>query len=168
MMEHIRRSMAHYLGLFHTPQKRENSTPPPITDIGSCIIQTGSESNPNKMRRSTGSQRAISVEEHEELVNTVQNLQIQLRALSTQVLTITEITIQHRGEHQRTKDECEALRQQIEILQFGAGPVSPSASPTSSAAISDEASSPGPRPRLDLNLRLSAEGEPPAPDENNI
>jgi len=145
MMDHIRSSTAHYLGLLHTPHKRENSTPPPIADIGSCIIQTGNESNPSKMRRSTGSQRAISVEEHEELVNTVQNLQIQLRSLSTQVRTITEITIQQRGENQQAKDECEAVRQQIEILQFGAGPVSTSASPASSAAISDEASSPGPR-----------------------
>jgi hypothetical protein len=66
-------------------------------DIDSCIIQTCSEINPSKMRRSISSQRAISVEEHEELINTMQNLQIQLRALSTQVLTITEITIQHLG-----------------------------------------------------------------------
>jgi hypothetical protein len=89
MMEHIKRGMVHYLGIFHNPKKRENSTPPPIADIGSCIIQTGSEINLSKMRRNTGSQCTISVEEHEELVNTVKNLQIQLISLSTQVLTIT-------------------------------------------------------------------------------
>jgi len=160
--------MAHYLGLFHTSKKRENSTPPPIVDIDSCIIQTSSATNLSKMRRNIGSQCAISMEEHKELVNTVKNLQIHLKALSTQVLTITEITIQQWEEHRRTKDECEALRKHLTILQFGVGPISPSTSPTSFATISDEASSPGPRPQLDLNLRLSAEEEPPAPGENNI
>jgi hypothetical protein len=96
----------------------------------------------------------------------VQNLQLQLRALSAQVLSITEITIQHRGEQQRNKDECEALRQQIEALQFVVGPASPSASPNT--VISDEASSPGPRPRLDLNLRPPTEEESPAPDRNKF
>jgi hypothetical protein len=153
MMDHIRSIMLHHLGLFHTPNKRENYTPPLITDIGSCIIQTCSESNLSKMRRNIGSHRVILEEEHNELVNTLQNLQINLRSLSTQVLTILEITIQQWAEHQRTKDECEALRQQIAILQFGAGPVPPSASPTSSVAMSDEVSSPGPQPRLDLNLQ---------------
>jgi hypothetical protein len=169
MMDHIKRIMVHQLGLFHILKKSGSSIPSLSADIGSCTIQTGSESNLKKMRRSTGSHRTISVEEHNELVNTVQNLQINLRDLSTQVLTIMEITIQQREEHQRTRDECEALRQQLANLQFGAGPVSPSASPTSSAAISDEASSPGPQPqRLDLNLRQPAEEEPPAPDENNV
>jgi len=145
MMEYIRRSMVHYLGLFHTTMKREKSTLPPITNIISCIIQTGNESNLNKMRRNTGNQRAISVEEHDDLVNMVQNMKIQLRSLSTQVLTITKITIQQRVEHQRTKDECEPLRQHIAILQFVAGPVSPSTSPTYCVAICDEASSPRPQ-----------------------
>jgi peptidoglycan hydrolase CwlO-like protein len=116
MMDHIKRSMAHHLGLFHILKKSGISIPPLITDIGSCIIQTGSESNLRKMRRSTGSHRTISVEEHDELVNTVKNLQINLRDLSNQVLTIMEITIQQREEHQRTRDECKALRKQLANL----------------------------------------------------
>jgi hypothetical protein len=89
VMEHISGCMAHFLGLFHTPQNRADSIPPSNTDTGSRIIQTDNERKISKMRRSPGNQCAISVEEHEELVNTVQNLQIQLRALSTQVLSIT-------------------------------------------------------------------------------
>jgi len=89
-------------------------------------------------------QQAVSMEYHDELVSTVQNLQIQLRFISAQVLSITEITIQHRGEQQRNKDECEALRQQIEALQFVVGPTSPLA--CLNTVISDEASSLGPRP----------------------
>jgi hypothetical protein len=111
-------------------------------------------------------QRTVSAEEHDELVNAVQTLQLQLRALSTQVLSITEITIQHRGEQQRNRDECEALRQQIEALQFAAGPMSPTASPNT--FISDEASSPGARPRLDLNLRPPTTEDSTAPDRSKI
>jgi hypothetical protein len=40
----------------------------------------------------------VTVKEHEEVVNVVQTLQVQLRDLSTQVLSIMEITIQHRSE----------------------------------------------------------------------
>jgi hypothetical protein len=166
VMEHISGCVAHFVGILHTPQNRVDFTPPLNTDTVSRIIQTDNARKFSKMRRSPGNQRVVSVEEHDELVSMVQNLQIQLRALSAQVLSITEITIQHRGEQQRNKDECEALRQQIEALQFVVGPVSPSASPTT--AISDEASSPGPRPRLDLNLRPSTEEDSPAPDQNKL
>jgi hypothetical protein len=83
-------------------------------------------------------QRTVSAEEHDELVKAVQTLQLQLRVLSMQVLSITEITVQHRGEQQRNRDECEALRQQIETFQFVVGPTSPTASPNT--FISDEAS----------------------------
>ena len=69
--------------------------------------------------------KMVTVEEHEEVVNIFQTLQVHLRPLSTQVLSIMEITIQHRTEHHRTKDECEALRQQIEELKFISGSVSP-------------------------------------------
>jgi hypothetical protein len=55
-------------------------------------------------------QRTVSVEKHDELVSTVHNLQLHLSALSTQVLSIIEITIQHREEQQRNRDECEAFR----------------------------------------------------------
>jgi hypothetical protein len=120
----------------------------------------GNPGNTTKMNRQISG--AVSAEEHEELVNAVQTLQIQLRALSTQVLSITEITIQHRSEQQRTRDECEALRQQIEEIKFVSGPVSPSAS----TSLSDEASSPGPHLRLDLNLRPPTEAEHNAPGQN--
>ena len=97
--------------------------------------------------------KIVTVEEHEEVVNAVETLQVHLRPLSTQVLSITEITIQHRSEQQRTKDECEALRQYIEELKFISGPVS------SVTTLSDEASSLRQRPHLDLNLQPPAEAE---------
>jgi hypothetical protein len=83
-----------------------------------------------------------------------------------QVLSITKITIQHRGEKQRNRDECEALRQQIEALQFAAGPTSPTAS--TNTFILDEASSLGVHPRLDLNLWPPTAEESPTPNQRKI
>jgi hypothetical protein len=162
VMAHIIEGVAHLAGILIPKQNRAASTPHLSTDT--CVIQPDSARTLGKMNRQN--QRTVSVEEHDELVSTVQNLQLQLRALSTQVLSITEITIQHRGEQQRNRDECEALRQQIEALQFVVGPASPTASPNT--FISDEASSPESRPRLDLNLRPPTEEESPAPDQNKI
>jgi hypothetical protein len=140
VMEHIIGGVAHLIGILYSSQSRAVLTPPLSTDTDSCVIQADRARILDKMRRKN--QRAVSVEEHDELVSMVQNLQIQLRALSAQFLSITEITIQHRGEQQRNKDECEALRKKIEALQFVVGPASPSASQTT--VISNKASSPGP------------------------
>jgi hypothetical protein len=116
MMDHIKRSMVHQLILFHILKKSGTFIPSPSADIGSCNIQIGNERNLKKMRRSIGSHCTISVEEHNELINTVKTLQINLRDISTQVLTITNITTQQREEHQWIRDECEALRQQLANL----------------------------------------------------
>jgi hypothetical protein len=147
-------------GSKHIPVKNRAETPPRKRTGG--FYNWGKAGNTAKMNRQIP--RTVSVEEHEELVSTVQTLQLQLRALSTQVLSITEITIQHRSEQQRNRDECEALRQQIEELKFASGPVSP----VTNTSLSDEASSPGPRLQLDLNLRPPTEADHTAPDQNRM
>jgi hypothetical protein len=162
MRVHIITGVAHLAGILIPAKNRAVSTPHKRTDT--WVFQPDRARNLGKMNRQPP--RTVSVEEHDELVSTVQTLQLQLRALSTQVLSITEITIQHRSEQQRNKDECEALRQQIEALQFVVGPASPTPSPNT--FISDEASSLGPRPQLDLNLRPPTEADFPAPDHTKI
>jgi hypothetical protein len=122
--EHIIAGAVHLFGKIIPAKNRAESTPRKRTGI--WFFQLDKAGNSGKMNRQPP--RMVPVEEHEELVSTVQTLQLQLRALSTQVLSITEITIQHRSEQQRNRDECEALRQQIEALKFAVGPASPTPS----------------------------------------
>jgi hypothetical protein len=161
VMAHIITGATHFVGILIPEKNKVASTPHKRTAI--CVLQPDRIGIIGKMSRQP--QRFVSGEEHDELVDTVQTLQLQLRALSSQVLSITEITIQHRSEQQRNRDECEALRQQIEELQMVVGPASPA---TNYIPTSDEASSPGPRPNLDLNLRPPTEAEFPAPDTSKI
>jgi hypothetical protein len=160
--EHIIAGAVHLFGKIIPAKNRAETTPRKRTGI--WFLQLGKAGNSTKMNRQPP--RTVPVEEHEELVSTIQTLQLQLRALSTQVLSITEITIQHRSEQQRNRDECEALRQQIEALKFAVGPTSPT--PSTNTYISDEASSPGPRAQLDLNLRPPTEADSTAPDQNRM
>jgi hypothetical protein len=162
MREHIIAGVVHLAGKTIPAKNRAVSTPRKRT--GTWFFQLDKAGNSGKMNRQTP--RTVPVEEHEELVSMVQTLQLQLRALSTQVLSITEITIQHRSEQQRNRDECEALRQQIEALKFVVGPASPT--PSQNTYISDEASSPGLCPQLDLNLRPPTEADSTAPDHNKF
>jgi hypothetical protein len=171
MRDYVAVELVHGLGKLITERNNTERIPGERTGRRSSRINT--EETPGEraggrrswwnVRSTTNMNRKtpkmVTVEEHEEVVNAVQTLQVQLRALSTQVLSITEITIQHRSEQQRTKDECEALRQQIEELKFISGPVSPV------TTLSDEASSPGQCPHLDLNLRPPAEAEQHAPGQ---
>jgi hypothetical protein len=67
----------------------------------------------------------------DDLCNLNQSLQIRLGNLSAQETTIFEIFIQHRQMLQRIRDECNALRGQLEDLQ-----VRPHQGQASSSAIS--------------------------------
>lgn len=92
------------------------------------------------------SQLALKLEDMRILVQTIG---IQLSSLSTQVLSIMEITIQRRQASQQLQDECFALRNQLEDLQVhsGSGRSPNMTSESSIAALSPDVLP----PLLDLN-----------------
>jgi hypothetical protein len=103
-----------------------------------------------------GEEREPPDDDQTDLLNLMQALQIQVSDLSTQVLTILEIIVEHRQGQQQLQDECAALRSQLEELRFQPSSIMPSRTVTTS---SEGAPSPGPNQHIpDLN-------SPPDPED---
>jgi hypothetical protein len=113
----------------------------------------------SRAKKLTRCRQETPMDEHLDLVNLVQALQILMNRLSVQVLTAMEILVKHMQGQQQLQDECTIIWLEVEEMRYR---LASSSLVNTTLEILDEASSPSPR------LMILGLNSPSGPTEAEI